>query len=57
MRFLFDSNKDQCEPVKTVNSFNNNYVQYESIGNKDKNLSIKEYINIFRLYLSDIIKF
>ena len=57
MRFLFDSNKDQCEPVKTVNSFNNNYVQYESIGNKNKNLSIKEYINIIRLYLSDIIKF
>ena len=38
-----------------VSVFNNNYIQYESIGDKDKNLSIKEYIDIIRPYLSDII--
>ena len=48
-----DPEKDK--PVKTVSVFNNNYIQYESIGDKEKNLSVKEYINIIRPYLSDII--
>ena len=43
------------KPVKVVIAFNNDYIQYESIGDKDKNLSIKEYIDIIRPYLSDII--
>ena len=40
---------------KCVSAFNNNYIQCESIGDKDKNLSVKEYINIIRPYLNDII--
>ena len=55
MRFLLDPEKDLYKPVKTVSAFNNNYIQYESIGDKDKNLSIKEYIDIIKLYLSDTI--
>ena len=35
--------------------FNSNNIKYESIGDKDKNLLIKEYIDIIRPYLSDII--
>ena len=31
------------------------YIQYESIVDKDKNLSIKEYLDIIKPYLSDII--
>ena len=54
-RFLLDPGKDHCKPVKTVNAFNNNYIRYESIGDKEKNLSIKEYIDIIRPYLSNII--
>ena len=50
-----DPEKDHYKPVKTVSAFNNNYIQYKSIGDKDKNLSIKEYIDIMRPYLSDII--
>ena len=46
--------KDHYKPVKTVSALNNNYIQYESIGDKDKNLSIKEYIDIIRPCLSDI---
>ena len=53
--FTFYPEKDHYEPKKTVSPFNNKYIQYESIGDKDKNLSIKEYIDIFRPYLSDII--
>ena len=55
MRFLLDPEKDHYKPVNTVSAVNNNYIQYESIGDKDKNLSIKEYIDIIRPYLSDII--
>ena len=40
---------------KTVSAFNNNYIQYESMGDKDKDLSVKEYIDVIRSYLSDII--
>ena len=49
MVFLFDPEKDHCEPKKTVSALNNNYIQYESIE------SIEEYINVIRPYLSDII--
>ena len=55
MDFTFCPEKDHYEPKKTVSAFNNNYIQYESIGDKDKNLPIKEYIYIIRPYLSDII--
>ena len=47
--------KDHYEPKKTVSPFNNNYIQYESVRDKDKNLSIKEYIDVIRPYLSEII--
>ena len=33
----------------------NNYIEYESRGNKNKNLSVKEYLNMIRPYLSDMI--
>ena len=46
--------KDHYKLVKTASDFNNNYIQYENIGDKNKNLSIKEYIDIIRPYLSDI---
>ena len=34
---------------------NDNYNEYESNGDKDKNLSAKKYLNMIRPYLSDII--
>ena len=35
--------------------FNDNYVEYESNGDKDKRLSIEEYLNMIRPYLTNII--
>ena len=35
--------------------FNSNYIEYESKGDKNKTLSIKEYLNMIRPYLRDII--
>ena len=55
LRFLLDPEKDNYEPKKTFSAFNNKYIQYESMGDKDKNLSVKEYIDVIRPYLSDII--
>ena len=53
--FTFDPEKDHYEPKKTVDAFNNNYIQYESIGDKDKTLTIKEYLDMIRPYLSNMI--
>ena len=47
--------EDYCKPVITNGAFNNNYIQYESKGNKDKILRPSEYLDMIRPYLSDII--
>ena len=39
------------EPIKT----NGNYIEYESRGDKDKNLSLKEYLDIIKPNLRDMI--
>ena len=41
--------------MMTKGTFNNNYIQYESKGDKDKILTPSEYLDMIRLYLSDII--
>ena len=41
--------------MKTVSAFNSGYIQYESIGDKNKHISIKKYIDIIRSNSSDII--
>ena len=43
------------KPIRTKSAFNGNYIEYESKGDKDKNLSPKEYLDMIRPYLSDII--
>ena len=53
--FIFDSVKDHYEPKKTVSAFNNTYIEYESIADKEKTLTIKEYLDMFRAYFRDII--
>ena len=56
---LFDLSvgEDYYKPTITKGSFNNNYIQYESRGDKDKILSINEYLDIIRPYLRDIINY
>ena len=52
---LFD--EDNYKPIQTISVFDykNNYIEYVSRGDKDKILSIKEYLDMIRPYLSDII--
>ena len=47
--------EDYYKPVMTNGAFDNNYIQYESKGNKDKILRPTEYLETIRPYLSDII--
>ena len=47
--------KDCYKPIKINNAFNGNYTEHKVIGDKYKSLTIKEYNNMIRPYLSDII--
>ena len=47
--------EDHYKPITVKGSFNNSYTQYESKGDKNKILSIREYLNIIRPYLIDMI--
>ena len=57
VRDLFDLSVDEdyYKPIMTSGAFNNNYIQYESRGNKDKISTISEYLHMIKPYLSDVI--
>ena len=57
VRDLFDLsiNEDYYKPMIARGAFNSSYIQYESKGDKRKNLSIKEYLNMIKSYLSNIV--
>ena len=54
---LFDLSidEDYYKPIITKDAFSGNYIQYESKGDKGKNLAIKKYLDMTKPYLSDII--
>ena len=54
---LFDLSiyEDYYKPIITNSVFNSNYIQYESRGNKDKIVTISEYLDMIGPFLSDII--
>ena len=48
--------KEDCyEPIKIKSAFDGSYIQYESRGDNDDNLSLEEYLNIIRPHLRDMI--
>ena len=49
IRTLLESHENYYEPV-----FSSNYIEYESNGDKDKALSIKEYTDEIRSYLRNM---
>ena len=57
VRDLFDLSidEDYYKPIIAKSAFDGSYIQYESKGDKRKNLSIKKYLNMIKPYLSDII--
>ena len=54
IRTLYKS-EDYYEPIRTGNAFSSNYIEYESSGDNDKILSIKEYLDMLKPYLSNMI--
>ena len=56
IRTLLESDEDDYyKTIKTGNTFSSNYTEYESNGDKNKSLSVKEYLYKIRPYLSDMI--
>ena len=56
LRTLSESDKeDYYEPVRISNAFDDNFIEYESNGHKHKTLSIEEYLNKIRPYLSKMV--
>ena len=53
--FNQSTDEDYYKPIKTNGPFNGNHIEYQSKGDEDKNLSPKEYLDMIRPYLSDII--
>ena len=53
--FNQSTDEDYYKPIKTNSTFNGNYIEYESKGDQDKNLLIKEYLYIIITHLRDII--
>ena len=47
--------RNYCRPKKAKSSFNNNYIVHESKGNKNKNLSAENYLDVIRPFFRDMI--
>ena len=48
--------KKNCyRPKRTKDAFNDNYIEYESKGDKNKNLSPEDYLDIIKPFLRDMI--
>ena len=50
-----DNDNDYYKPILVESSFKNNYKYYESRGDKDKKLSVKQYLYKIMSYFSDLI--
>ena len=57
IRNLFENEKEGnfYKPVRVSNFLSNNYIEYESNGDRNKTLSVEEYLDEIRPYLKDII--
>ena len=50
---FFEQEEDYYKPVRAGNFWNSNYIKYESNGDRNKNLSIKEYLEKTKHCLKD----
>ena len=53
--FDLSISEDYYKPIIVKSAHANNYIQYESKGDKDKTLKISQYLNMIRPYLVDMI--
>ena len=50
-----ENDEDYYRPILVNSSFKENYKKYESRGDKDKNLSVEQYLNTIMPYLKELI--
>ena len=55
VRTLFKQEDDYYKPSGVGGFWINNYIKYESSGDRNKNLSVKEYLDKVKPYLRDVI--
>ena len=57
IKYLFNNinEEDYYKPIKITHAIDDNYIEYESRGDKYNNFSLEEYLNIIRPYLRDMI--
>ena len=55
IRTLFEQKEDYYEPKWVSNFSNNTYIEYESNGDKNRNLSLDKYLNKIKLYVRNTI--
>ena len=55
LKTLFEEEDAYYKSIKVGNFWKNDYIEYGNNGDKNKNLSIKEYLNEIKPYLKDII--
>ena len=53
--FEHEEEENYYKPVRVSNFWRNNYIEYESNGDRNKTLPVEEYLNKIRPYLKDII--
>ena len=51
---LFDQEEDYYKLIRVVIFWSNNYIEYESIRDRNKALTIKAYLDEIKSYLKDI---
>ena len=55
IRTLFKQEDDYYKPERVSNFWNNNYFEYETNGDRSKNLSLKEYLDKIKPCSKDMI--
>ena len=55
IRSLFEHEEDYHKPVRVDSFQSNSYIEYESNGDRNKTLSVKDYHSKIRPYVKDII--
>ena len=54
IRTPFEQKEDYYEPKRVTIFWNNNYIEYESNVDKNRSLSLDEYLNKIKLYFRNI---
>ena len=54
IKILIGQEKTYYKPVRAINFLDSNYIEYESNGDRNKVVSIKEYLDKIKPYIKDI---